>query len=93
MTLRDLTQLKVGDILPIELSPQVPLCVENIPVFTGEFGIANGMNAVKITATHPPGTRRAYPSSGRPAMNDIDALEPTPAQFSSLQADEANGRT
>ncbi|MBH1608228.1 flagellar motor switch protein FliN [Stenotrophomonas maltophilia] len=25
-------------------------------------------------------------------MNDIDALEPTPAQFSSLQADEANGQ-
>ncbi|MBH1568612.1 flagellar motor switch protein FliN [Stenotrophomonas maltophilia] len=24
-------------------------------------------------------------------MNDIDALEPTPAQFSRLQADEANG--
>jgi len=24
-------------------------------------------------------------------MNDIDALEPTPAQFSSLQVDEANG--
>ncbi|HDS1038121.1 TPA: flagellar motor switch protein FliN [Stenotrophomonas maltophilia] len=24
-------------------------------------------------------------------MNDIDALEPTPAQFSSLQADESNG--
>ncbi|NYB78875.1 MAG: flagellar motor switch protein FliN [Stenotrophomonas maltophilia] len=24
-------------------------------------------------------------------MNDIDALEPTPAQFSSLQADEENG--
>ncbi|MBI0320671.1 FliM/FliN family flagellar motor switch protein, partial [Streptomyces javensis] len=61
MTLRDLTQLKVGDILPIELSPQVPLCVENIPVFTGEFGIANGMNAVKITATHPPGTRPRVP--------------------------------
>ena len=61
MTLRDLTQLKVGDILPIELSPQVPVCVENIPVFTGEFGIANGMNAVKITATHPPGTRPRVP--------------------------------
>jgi len=61
MTLRDLTRLKVGDILPIELSPQVPLCVENIPVFTGEFGVANGMNAVKITATHPPGTRPRVP--------------------------------
>ncbi|KAG1087697.1 hypothetical protein G6F40_013663 [Rhizopus arrhizus] len=66
MPLRDLTRLKVGDVLPIELNPQVPLCVENIPVFTGEFGIANGMNAVKITATHPPGTReRSRPEPGR----------------------------
>jgi flagellar motor switch protein FliM len=35
--------------------------VENIPVFTGQFGVANGMNAVKITATHPPGTRPRAP--------------------------------
>jgi flagellar motor switch protein FliM len=61
MSLRDLTRLKIGDILPIDLPPQVPLCVENIPVFTGQFGVANGMNAVKITATHPPGTRPRAP--------------------------------
>ena len=47
--------------LPIDLPNQVPVCIENIPVFTGQFGIANGMNAVKITATHPPGTRPRVP--------------------------------
>jgi len=56
MSLRQLTGLKVGDVLPIELPAQVPLCVENIPLFTGEFGIANGKNAIKITAAQPPGT-------------------------------------
>ncbi|MBD9368295.1 flagellar motor switch protein FliM [Xanthomonas sp. XNM01] len=54
--LRQLTQLKVGDILPIDLPSQVPICVEDVPVFTGEFGIANGRNAVKIISTRPPGT-------------------------------------
>jgi len=53
--LRRLTQLKVGDILPIELKPEIPVCVEDIPVFTGQFGLANGRNAVKITSTRPPG--------------------------------------
>jgi len=43
-----LTQLKVGDILPIELSTQVPLCVEGIPILQGEFGQIDGKNAVKI---------------------------------------------
>ena len=53
--LRQLTRLKVGDVLPIELPPEVPVCIEGIPVFTGRFGTANGSNVVKITATHPPG--------------------------------------
>ena len=55
--LRQLTQLKVGDILPIDLPAEVPVCVEGIPVFTGRFGTANGSNVVKITQTHPPGTQ------------------------------------
>ncbi|MCW4455198.1 flagellar motor switch protein FliM [Flavobacterium sp. MXW15] len=61
MSLRELTRLKIGDILPIELAKQVPLCVEGIPVFTGEFGVANERNAIKIVATHPPGTRPRNP--------------------------------
>ena len=63
MSLRELTRLKIGDILPIELPKQVPLCVEGIPIFTGEFGIANDRNAVKIIATTPPGARPRVPVS------------------------------
>lgn len=57
ISLRQLTGLKIGDILPIDLPKTVPVCVEQIPVFTGEFGTSNGNNAVKIIATHPPGAR------------------------------------
>ncbi|MCD9008156.1 flagellar motor switch protein FliM [Luteimonas sp. XNQY3] len=57
--LRQLTRLKVGDILPIDLPAEVPVCVEGIPVFTGRFGTAGGYNVVKITETHPPGTKPA----------------------------------
>ncbi|KAF1699799.1 flagellar motor switch protein FliM [Pseudoxanthomonas suwonensis] len=67
--LRQLTRLKVGDILPIELSPNVPVCVENIPVFTGKFGLSNGMNAVKIVRTKPPGTE----SPRQPAPEETPA--------------------
>jgi flagellar motor switch protein FliM len=62
MTLRELTRLKIGDVLPIELPKQVALCVENIPLFTGEFGISRGQNAVKITSTQPPGALRRRPA-------------------------------
>lgn len=57
--LRQLTRLKVGDILPIDLPAEVPVCVEGVPVFTGRFGTAGGHNVVKITETHPPGTTPA----------------------------------
>jgi flagellar motor switch protein FliM len=60
MTLRELTRLKIGDVLPIELPKHVPLCVENIPVFTGEFGISHGQNAVKIISTRPPSALRRH---------------------------------
>jgi len=60
--LRRLTRLKVGDILPVELPKQVPICVEDIPVFTGEFGVVNGRNAVKITEMHPIGAKPQSPT-------------------------------
>lgn len=67
--LRQLTRLKVGDILPIDLPPEVPVCVENIPVFTGRFGTADGCNVVKITETRPPGAT----SPRRPEPQDLPA--------------------
>ncbi|MFC4727324.1 flagellar motor switch protein FliM [Coralloluteibacterium thermophilus] len=58
MTLAQLLKLKVGDILPIDMPKHVALRVDETPVFTGEFGVANGRNAVKITTIHAAGKRR-----------------------------------
>ncbi len=48
MSLRDVVQLKEGDILPVDLPELVPLMVEEIPIFYGKFGVSNGNLAVKI---------------------------------------------
>ncbi len=46
--LRDLINIKPGDILPVDLPEMVQLCAEGVPVFEGRFGISNGFNAVQI---------------------------------------------
>ena len=77
ISLRQLTGLKVGDILPIDLPKAVPVCVEQVPVFTGEFGISNGLNAVKITAKHPPGGHHAA-AAPRHALTPVAFQDATP---------------
>lgn len=56
ISLRELSKLKVGDVIPIELPRTVTLQVEQMPLFSGEFGVHNGRNAVKVTAVHLPRT-------------------------------------
>jgi len=53
MTVRQLVALKVGDVLPIDIAKSIPITVENIPLFEGEFGLHGGKNAVKITRITP----------------------------------------
>lgn len=48
MSLRQLTQLKAGDVIPVSLPRTLDLCVEDMPLFRGSFGIANGQNALRI---------------------------------------------
>lgn len=52
ISLRELSRLKVGDVIPLDIRQEVPLQVEHLPLFSGEFGVHNGRNAVKITAVH-----------------------------------------
>jgi flagellar motor switch protein FliM len=49
LSVRELMKLKAGDVLPFNLPKTIDLCVEDMPVFKGTFGVANGNNAVKIT--------------------------------------------
>ena len=52
ISLRELSRMKVGDIIPIDLLPAAPLHVEHMPLFSGEFGVHNGRNAIKVTQVH-----------------------------------------
>ncbi len=48
ISLRDLMRLKAGDIIPVTLPKALEICVEGVPVYRGQFGVANGHNAVRI---------------------------------------------
>jgi len=48
LSLRDVMNLKEGDILPIELPETISLRAENIPVYRGQLGVSQGNQAIKI---------------------------------------------
>lgn len=48
MTIRDVMQLKKGDVIPIEMPETVILKAEGIPVFEGRVGISDGNYAIQI---------------------------------------------
>jgi flagellar motor switch protein FliM len=49
ITLRQLVQLKAGDVIPMDWPEKVELCVDEVPVFRGTLGTHHGNHAVKIT--------------------------------------------
>ncbi len=48
ISLRELNELKVGDVIPIEKPDTILLKVGGTPVFKGKLGVSNSKNAVKI---------------------------------------------
>lgn len=48
LTVEELLEIRPGDVIPIDLPTSVVLHVEDIPLFRGKFGVANGCNAIKI---------------------------------------------
>lgn len=95
MSLRQLTGLKIGDILPIDLPAQVPLCVEEIPLFTGEFGVfqrqQRRQDHRRTPARRASPTRRSLP--GLQQMINSDILDAAPATFESLHAERDQDAT
>jgi len=49
LTVRELLDVRPGDIIPIELPETVVLYVEDVPTFRGKFGVSNNSNAIKVT--------------------------------------------
>ncbi|MGA7800580.1 MAG: flagellar motor switch protein FliM [Gammaproteobacteria bacterium] len=48
ITLRELMQLKAGDVIPIDLPESVSLCAEDVPIFRAKFGVSHGNRALKV---------------------------------------------
>jgi flagellar motor switch protein FliM len=48
LSLRDIVDMKPGDIIPLEIPDLVTLCAEDVPVFRGRYGVSRGNMAVKI---------------------------------------------
>lgn len=48
ISLNDVLSLKKGDVIPIDIPALTTLRVEGLAIFLAEFGISNGMNALKI---------------------------------------------
>lgn len=49
VSLRDLTTLRPGDIIPIDMPDEVAIYAEDVPMFYGQYGASDGQAAVKIT--------------------------------------------
>ncbi|MCP4994531.1 MAG: flagellar motor switch protein FliM [Gammaproteobacteria bacterium] len=44
----DIKDLKVGDIIPLDIADTVDVCIDEIPVFSGHVGVSQGNYAIKV---------------------------------------------
>ncbi|HEY0942789.1 MAG TPA: flagellar motor switch protein FliM [Steroidobacter sp.] len=48
ITMRQLMDMKAGDILPCDFNGRATILAEDVPIFKGTFGVSNGQQAVQI---------------------------------------------
>jgi flagellar motor switch protein FliM len=48
VTMRQLMEMKVGDVLPCDFTGRATILAEDVPIFRGTFGVSNGQQAVQI---------------------------------------------
>jgi flagellar motor switch protein FliM len=58
LTVRELLELKAGDVLPIEAPKTATLFAGSMPLLTGKFGLSRGYNAISIVDAEPARARR-----------------------------------
>jgi flagellar motor switch protein FliM len=66
LSLRDIMNMKPGDIIPIDMPELVTLRAEGIPIFRGTLGVANDNMAIKVVKqVERPGKGRADSGRGK----------------------------
>lgn len=51
LTLKDVLNMKPGDVIHVDLPEKAIVMVEDIPLFKGHYGMHEGMNAIKVSET------------------------------------------
>ncbi|MCB1789455.1 MAG: flagellar motor switch protein FliM [Gammaproteobacteria bacterium] len=49
LPLREIANLQVGDVIPLEVQHEVEVRAENLPVFRGQLGVHNNSYAIKVS--------------------------------------------
>ncbi|TVO57265.1 flagellar motor switch protein FliM [Denitromonas halophila] len=48
VSLRDIVNMRVGDVIPLDVEETIRACVDNVPVLEGHYGVHNGQYAIKV---------------------------------------------
>ncbi|VAX10864.1 Flagellar motor switch protein FliM [hydrothermal vent metagenome] len=49
ITMQELSSLKAGDVIPLDIPDVIDVCAADVPVFRGQLGISDGSYAIKMT--------------------------------------------
>ncbi|MBK8508487.1 MAG: flagellar motor switch protein FliM [Candidatus Competibacteraceae bacterium] len=63
LSLSDLLALRIGDVIPVNIPPTAVLQVEEVPVYSGSYGVAQGWSALKIEQPLGPAGEWLNPAS------------------------------
>ena len=75
LSLSELLALRIGDVIPVNIPSTAVLRVEDVPVYSGHYGIAQGWSALKIEqslgspgewAEHPAAAQDFAPFAAKP---------------------------
>ncbi|ABI56328.1 flagellar motor switch protein FliM [Alkalilimnicola ehrlichii MLHE-1] len=87
VSLRDVMNMKPGDIIPVELPEAVKVYAEDMPVFRGRYGVRHGNTAIKIT-------ERIQPRAEQDAIHWLESEEEErEAPAEAEVQDKAKGKT
>jgi len=64
VTLRDIVNMRVGDVIPLNIPESVKAEVDGVPVLEGQYGIQNGQYAIRVDRMIPPDDTNDSPVPG-----------------------------
>ncbi|PVZ66717.1 flagellar motor switch protein FliM [Pelagibaculum spongiae] len=72
LTLRELMEMKPGDVIPIEMPERILMRAEQIPTHYCNFGVSNGQMALKIKEQVPRPVQRSFSNEDEDGDADED---------------------